>query len=137
MAVVVEDIYVVAREDLGQGLTENTTTKKVDVKVDGTTVQIDANGALKAIQQLDVKLSGLEQVDGTKTLKATLSDGTNVTIDLSPFFPAGVVPTAIGFDADGKLEITLSDGTKVTSTESVKHKHVYTLGGKEVGYTVK
>lgn len=133
---VVQENKVVTESDIGKGL-EIGADKKLQVKVDGTSIQVDDEGILKAIQQVDVKLAGLKQVPGTKTLRATLSDGsTTVDIDLTPFFPEGVVPNAIGLNDENKLEITLSDGTKVTSANALYHTHLKSLGDVDLGKTV-
>lgn len=122
---------------LGPGLTSGS-DGSIQPNVDGTSIKVNAQGVLEAIQQVDVKLSSLAQVPNTKTLRATLSDGsTAVDIDLTPFFPEGVKPTAIGMNAEDKLEITLSDGTKVTSEEAFYHTEITTLGDVPLGKTSK
>lgn len=133
---------LVTATDLGKGLIENSETKKVDVVVDGTTVQINEQGQLTAVAQVDVKVSNAELVDDT-TLRITLSDANTFDVSLAKFLnvDTDTKPTAVAIVGDN-IEITLSDGTKVSGAltdfkASLHHTQLQDLAGNEIGFSMK
>lgn len=135
-------VRVVTSTDLGKGLLENQETKKVDINVDGTTVQFNAQGQLTATAPVDVKVSNAEIVDDT-TLRITLSDANTFDVSLAKFLnvDTDTKPTAVAIVGDN-IEITLSDGTKVSGSladfkASLHHTELQDLAGNALGNTVK
>lgn len=132
-------IKLVSENDLGNGLAiEN---QKVVVKVDDSTVKINAQGQLTAVAQVDVKLQGASLNDSTNQLHLELSDGSALDVDLSKFLNIEQVkPTGVTVTGD-KVTITLSDGTSVEGTladfkNALHNNQLQTLGGVDLGYTI-
>ena len=149
-------IKVVTENDIGKGLAiENTKLVAKGIKqiaVQGNEIVVTKyddsteNVALPA-QTVDVKLTGAELVDET-TLKLTLSDNSELRVDLSKFLniDTDTKPTAVSL-AGTTLQIDLSDGTNVQTNiatalqnyidTNVKGDEVQSLGGVKLGYFVK
>ena len=149
-------IKVVTENDIGKGLAiENTKLVAKGIKqiaVQGNEIVVTKyddsteNVALPA-QTVDVKLTGAELVDET-TLKLTLSDNSELRVDLSKFLniDTDTKPTAVSL-ADTTLQIDLSDGTNVQTNiatalqnyidTNVKGDEVQSLGGTKLGYFIK
>ena len=149
-------IKVVTENDIGKGLAiENTKLVAKGIKqiaVQGNEIVVTKyddsteNVALPA-QTVDVKLTGAELVDET-TLKLTLSDNSELRVDLSKFLniDTDTKPTAVSL-AGTTLQIDLSDGTNVQTNiatalqnyidTNVKGDEVQSLGGTKLGYFVK
>ena len=149
-------IKVVTENDIGNGLAiENTKLVAKGIKqiaVQGNDIVVTKyddsteNVALPA-QTVDVKLTGAELVDET-TLKLTLSDNSELRVDLSKFLniDTDTKPTAVSL-AGTTLQIDLSDGTNVQTNiatalqnyidTNVKGDEVQSLGGTKLGYFIK
>ena len=149
-------IKVVTENDIGNGLAiENTKLVAKGIKqiaVQGNEIVVTKyddsteNVALPA-QTVDVKLTGAELVDET-TLKLTLSDNSELRVDLSKFLniDTDTKPTAVSL-AGTTLQIDLSDGTNVQTNiatalqnyidTNVKGDEVQSLGGTKLGYFIK
>ena len=149
-------IKVVTENDIGKGLAiENTKLVAKGIKqiaVQGNEIVVTKyddsteNVALPA-QTVDVKLTGAELVDET-TLKLTLSDNSELRVDLSKFLniDTDTKPTAVSL-AGTTLQIDLSDGTNVQTNiatalqnyinTNVKGDEVQSLGGDKLGYFIK
>ena len=149
-------IKVVTEKDIGNGLEiENTKLVAKGIKqiaVQGNEIVVTKyddsteNVALPA-QTVDVKLTGAELVDET-TLKLTLSDNSELRVDLSKFLniDTDTKPTAVSL-AGTTLQIDLSDGTNVQTNiatalqnyidTNVKGDEVQSLGGTKLGYFIK
>ena len=149
-------IKVVTENDIGKGLAiENTKLVAKGIKqiaVQGNEIVVTKyddsteNVALPA-QTVDVKLTGAELVDET-TLKLTLSDNSELRVDLSKFLniDTDTKPTAVSL-AGTTLQIDLSDGTNVQTNiatalqnyidTNVKGDEVQSLGGAKLGYFIK
>ena len=149
-------IKVVTENDIGKGLAiENTKLVAKGIKqiaVQGNEIVVTKyddsteNVALPA-QTVDVKLTGAELVDET-TLKLTLSDNSELRVDLSKFLniDTDTKPTAVSL-AGTTLQIDLSDGTNVQTNiatalqnyidTNVKGDEVQSLGGAKLGYLIK
>ena len=149
-------IKVVTENDIGKGLAiENTKLVAKGIKqiaVQGNEIVVTKyddsteNVALPA-QTVDVKLTGAELVDET-TLKLTLSDNSELRVDLSKFLniDTDTKPTAVSL-AGTTLQIDLSDGTNVQTNiatalqnyinTNVKGDEVQSLGGTKLGYFIK
>ena len=149
-------IKVVTENDIGKGLAiENTKLVAKGIKqiaVQGNEIVVTKyddsteNVALPA-QTVDVKLTGAELVDET-TLKLTLSDNSELRVDLSKFLniDTDTKPTAVSL-AGTTLQIDLSDGTNVQTNiatalqnyidTNVKGDEVQSLGGVKLGYFIK
>lgn len=149
-------IKVVTENDIGKGLAiENTKLVAKGIKqiaVQGNDIvvtQYDDNIALVALpaQTVDVKLTGAELVDET-TLKLTLSDNSELRVDLAKFLnvDTDTKPTAVSLTGT-TLQINLSDGTNVQTDiatalqnyidTNVKGDEVQSLGGVKLGYFIK
>lgn len=132
-------IKLVSENDLGNGLAIN--NQKVVVKVDDSTVKINAQGQLTAVAQVDVKLQGASLNDSTNQLHLELSDGSALDVDLSKFLNIEQVkPTGVTVTGD-KVTIALSDGTSVEGTladfkNALRNNQLQTLGGVDLGYTI-
>ena len=149
-------IKVVTENDIGNGLAiENTKLVAKGVKkiaVQGNEIVVTKyddsteNVALPA-QTVDVKLTGAELVDET-TLKLTLSDGSELRVDLAKFLniDTDTKPTTVSLTGT-TLQINLSDGTNVQTDiatalqdyidTNVKGDEVQSLGGVKLGYFIK
>ena len=149
-------IKVVTENDIGKGLAiENTKLVAKGIKqiaVQGNDIVVTKyddsteNVALPA-QTVDVKLTGAELVDET-TLKLTLSDNSELRVDLSKFLniDTDTKPTAVSLTGT-TLQIDLSDGTNVQTNiatalqnyidTNVKGDEVQSLGGTKLGYFIK
>ena len=148
-------IKVVTENDIGNGLAiENTKlvakgVQKIAVQGNEIVVTYDdstENVALPA-QTVDVKLTGAELVDET-TLKLTLSDGSELRVDLAKFLniDTDTKPTTVSLTGT-TLQIDLSDGTNVQTDiatalqdyidTNVKGDEVQSLGGVKLGYFIK
>ena len=149
-------IKVVTENDIGKGLAiENTKLVAKGIKqiaVQGNEIVVTKyddsteNVALPA-QTVDVKLTGAELVDET-TLKLTLSDNSELRVDLSKFLniDTDTKPTAVSL-AGTTLQIDLSDSTNVQTdiatalqnyiNTNVKGDEVQSLGGVKLGYFIK
>lgn len=149
-------IKVVTENDIGKGLAiENTKLVAKGIKqiaVQGNEIVVTKyddsteNVALPA-QTVDVKLTGAELVDET-TLKLTLSDNSELRVDLSKFLniDTDTKPTAVSLTGT-TLQIDLSDGTNVQTNiatalqnyidTNVKGDEVQSLGGTKLGYFIK
>lgn len=132
-------IKVVTENDIGQGLT--ITGNKLIPNVDGTTVQVNAQGQLTAVAQVDVKLQGAELTNET-TLHLTLSDGSALDVDLAKFLnvDTDTKPTAVSVSGND-ITITLSDGNTVTGSladfkTALRHNQLQSLAGEDLGYTI-
>lgn len=132
-------IKVVTENDVGSGLA--IVNNKLTAKVDGTTVQVNAQGQLTAIAQVDVKLQGAELTNDT-TLHLTLSDNSTLDVDLSKFLniDTDTKPTAVAVNGND-ITITLSDGNTVTGSladfkTALRHNQLQSLGGDDLGYTI-
>lgn len=149
-------IKVVTENDIGKGLAiEDTKLVAKGIKqiaVQGNDIVVTKyddtteNVALPA-QTVDVKLTGAELVDET-TLKLTLSDNSELRVDLSKFLnvDTNTKPTAVSLTGT-TLQIDLSDGTNVQTDiatalqdyidTNVKGDEVQSLGGTKLGYFIK
>lgn len=149
-------IKVVTENDIGKGLAiENTKLVAKGIKeiaVQGNDIVVTKyddsteNVALPA-QTVDVKLTGAELVDET-TLKLTLSDGSELRVDLAKFLniDTDTKPTAVGL-VGTTLQIALSDGTNVQADiaaalmdfvdTNLVGDEVQSLGGVTLGYFIK
>lgn len=149
-------IKVVTENDIGNGLAiENTKLVAKGIKqitVQGNDIVVTKyddsteNVPLPA-QTVDVKLTGAELVDET-TLKLTLSDGSELRVDLAKFLniDTNTKPTAVSLTGT-MLQIDLSDGTNVQTDiaaalqnyidTNVKGDEVQSLGGTKLGYFIK
>ena len=149
-------IKVVTENDIGNGLAiENTKLVAKGIKqiaVQGNDIVVTKyddsteNVQLPA-QTVDVKLTGAELVDET-TLKLTLSDNSELRVDLSKFLnvDTNTKPTAVSLTGT-TLQIDLSDGTNVQADiatalqnyidTNVKGDEVQSLGGVKLGYFIK
>ena len=149
-------IKVVTENDIGKGLAiENTKLVATGIKqieVQGNDIVVTKyddtteNVALPA-QTVDVKLTGAELVDET-TLKLTLSDGSEIRVDLAKFLniDTDTKPTAVSLTGT-TLQIDLSDSTNVQTDiapalqdyidTNVKGVEVQSLGGTTLGYFIK
>lgn len=149
-------IKVVTENDIGKGLAiENTKLVAKGIKqiaVQGNDIVVTnyddstENVALPA-QTVDVKLTGAELVDET-TLKLTLSDNSELRVDLAKFLniDTDTKPTAVSLTGT-TLQINLSDGTNVQTDiapalqnyidTNVKGDAVQSLGGVTLGYFIK
>lgn len=149
-------IKVVTENDIGKGLAiEDTKLVAKGIKqiaVQGNDIVVTKyddsteNVALPA-QTVDVKLTGAELVNET-TLKLTLSDNSELTVDLSKFLnvDTNTKPTAVSLTGTA-LQIDLSDGTNVQTDiatalqnyidTNVKGDEVQSLGGVTLGYFIK
>lgn len=149
-------IKVVTENDIGNGLAiENTKLVAKGIKqiaVQGNEIVVTKyddsteNVALPA-QTVDVKLTGAELVDET-TLKLTLSDGSELRVDLAKFLniDTDTKPTTVSLTGT-TLQINLSDGTNVQTDiatalqdyidTNVKGDEVQSLGGVKLGYFIK
>lgn len=149
-------IKVVTENDIGKGLAiEETKLVAKGIKqiaVQGNDIVVTKyddsteNVALPA-QTVDVKLTGAELVNET-TLKLTLSDNSELTVDLSKFLniDTNTKPTAVSLTGT-TLQIDLSDSTNVQTDiatalqnyidTNVKGDEVQSLGGVKLGYFIK
>ena len=149
-------IKFVTDNDIGNGLAiENTKLVAKGIKqitVQGNDIVVTKyddsteNVPLPA-QTVDVKLTGAELVDET-TLKLTLSDGSEIRVDLAKFLniDTDTKPTAVSLTGT-TLQINLSDGTNVQTDiatalqnyidTNVKGDEVQSLGGVKLGYFIK
>lgn len=149
-------IKVVTENDIGNGLAiENTKLVAKGIKqiaVQGNDIVVTKyddsteNVALPA-QTVDVKLTGAELVDDT-TLKLTLSDSSELRVDLAKFLniDTDTKPTAVSLTGT-TLQINLSDSTNVQTdiatalqnyiATNVKGDEVQSLGGVKLGYFIK
>lgn len=149
-------IKVVTENDIGKGLAiEETKLVAKGIKqiaVQGNDIVVTKyddsteNVALPA-QTVDVKLTGAELVNET-TLKLTLSDNSELTVDLSKFLniDTNTKPTAVSLTGT-TLQIDLSDSTNVQTdiatalqnyiNTNVKGDEVQSLGGVKLGYFIK
>lgn len=151
-------IKVVTENDIGNGLAiENTKLVAKGIKqiaVQGNDIVVTKyddsteNVALPP-QTVDVKLTGAELEDET-TLKLTLSDGSELRVDLAKFLnvdtDTDTKPTAVALTGT-TLQIDLSDGTNVQTdiatalqnyiNTNVKGDEVQSLGGVRLGYFIK
>lgn len=147
---------VVTDNDIGNGLAIelNKLVAKVilDITVQGNDIVVTKydntmyNVPLPA-QTVDVKLSDAELVDET-TLKLTLSDGSELRVDLAKFLniDTDTKPTAVSLTST-TLQIYLSYGTNVQTDIStalqdyidtnVKGEEVQSLDCTKLGYFVK
>lgn len=151
-------IKVVTENDIGNGLAiENTKLVATGIKqitVQGNDIVVTKyddsteNVALPA-QTVDVKLTGVE-LENETTLKLTLSDGSELRVDLAKFLnidtDTDTKPTAVSLTGT-TLQIDLSDGTNVQTDiatalqnyidTNVKGDEVQSLGGVKLGYFIK
>lgn len=149
-------IKVVTENDIGKGLAiENTKLVAKGIKqiaVQGNDIvvtQYDDNTAYVALppQTVDVKLTGAE-LENETTLKLTLSDGSELRVDLAKFLniDTDTKPTTVSLTGT-TLQIDLSDGTNVQTDiatalqnyidTNVKGDAVQSLGGVTLGYFIK
>ena len=153
-------IKVVTENDIGNGLAiENTKLVAKGIKqitVQGNDIVVtkyDDSTEYVALpaQTVDVKLSGVE-LEGETTLKLTLSDGSELRVDLAKFLniDTDTKPTAVSLAVSltgTTLQIDLSDGTNVRTDIAtalqdyidinVKGDEVQSLGGVKLGYFIK
>lgn len=111
-------INVVTDNDIDQQAGLLVEDGKLKAKIDGTSITLNADGALTATQTVDVKLEGVELLPDNN-LEFTLSDGTKVQasvadlvdVDTNTFTESAEFTT-------GALKIKLNDGTVVTASLS-------------------
>ena len=149
-------IKVVTENDIGKGLAiEETKLVAKGIKqiaVQGNDIVVTKyddsteNVALPA-QTVDVKLTGAE-LEGETTLKLTLSDGSELRVELAKFLnvDTNTKPTAVSLTGT-TLQIDLSDSTNVQTdiatalqnyiNTNVKGDEVQSLGGDKLGYFIK
>ena len=149
-------IKVVTENDIGNGLAiENTKLVAKGIKqitVQGNDIVVTKyddsteNVALPA-QTVDVKLTGAE-LEGETTLKLTLSDSSELRVDLAKFLNVNTDTKPIAVFLTGTtLQIDLSDTTFVQTDiatalqdyidTNVKGDEVQSLGGVKLGYFIK
>lgn len=128
---------VVTPEDLGNGL--EVQEQKVVVKVDGTSVKINAQGQLYTEHTVDVKASNIRVDEATQEIVIEQTDGSELRTNVANFFPqASEKVTAAEMNADG-LKLTLANQEEVTlpKTQILQHlrgEEVLSLGGVTLGY---
>lgn len=146
---------LVTENDIGKGLKiENqklvamgiktiTVDKAQNQLVVTSTEDVETRVELPA-QTIDVKLQGAEVLADSTTLRLTLTDNTQIDVDLAKFLNIDTDTKPTAFVWDGKvLKLRLSNNTEVTADfatlidDHIKGEEARSIGGERLGYFVK